>query len=115
LAPATTSSNAGKQPTPSPVPSFPPRTSHHSYHSSKKATADKSLQYDDHLKQLLQRIEALEIKQKIQEKAVPHMGQMFDDIQILKGKETETSGLITKILAGQALSLSKLKLLPTLK
>jgi hypothetical protein len=56
------------------------------------------------MKQLLQRIEALEMKQKIQDKAVPHMSQMFDDIEVLKAKEAETSSLITKILAGQALS-----------
>ena len=56
------------------------------------------------MKQLLQRIEALETKQKIQDKAVPHMSQMFDDIEVLKAKEAETSVLITKILAGQALS-----------
>ena len=56
------------------------------------------------MKQLLQRIEALEMKQKIQDKAVPHMRQMFEDIETLKKKEVETSVLITKILADQALS-----------
>ena len=87
-----------------PVLSFPPEKIRSSFRSSKKTTADKSLQYDDQTKQLLQRIEALETKQKIQDKAVPHISQMFDDIEVLKAKEAETSVLITKILAGQALS-----------
>ena len=65
---------------------------------------DKSLQYDNQMKQLLQIMEALETKQKIQDKAVPYMSQMFDNIEVLKAKEAESSVLITKILAGQALS-----------
>jgi hypothetical protein len=96
--------NDGEPPILPPIPSFPPEKIHSSFRSSKKTTVDKSLQYDDQMKQLLQRIEALETKQKIQDKAVPHMRQMFEDIETLKKKEAETSVLITKILAGQALS-----------
>ena len=54
-------------------------------------------------------MEALETKQKIQDKAVPYMSQMFDNIEVLKVKEAETSMLITKILDGQALSLVEAK------
>jgi hypothetical protein len=99
-----TNSNVNSEPIRPPIPSFPPEKVQSSHRSSKKATADKSLLYDEQMKQLLQRIEAVEIKQKIQDKAVPHMSQMFENIETLKKKEAETSVLITKILAGQALS-----------
>lgn len=72
--------------------------------SSRKVTADLSLRSDDEMKVLLKRMAEFEIIQQDHTNALAHVAQLHDEVQELKGKETELRTMVTKLSAGQALS-----------